>query len=340
MANVSPAGAPGGSTAYSTLTALGVTGYGPVLGLNPLPAAGSAAAFFFANNNALANALYGSVNRISELPGLRRYNEADRTRDKVRSTLSWQASDALSLQGGVDVNRDTYGHSVYGLLNARGWSANLDAGYAAGESTLLGAWLTFEDQRSTSAGNSYTANSTAANVNGFTAIQGGCFSTIVLRNASNKVDPCLNWMSTLHDQVTTLGLSATRRDLVGGKLELSGGLSFSSARTASDIAGGNYVNNPLAVAGAAPGTVAAYFVSAQPLPDVTTRTVEARIGARWKLDEARSLRLGYRWQHLTSTDWAYDGLQPGGLAGVLPSYQQAPSYSVHTLSVAYLLSFR
>jgi MtrB/PioB family decaheme-associated outer membrane protein len=340
MANVSPTGAPGGSTAYSTLTALGVTGYGPVLGLNPLPTAGSAAAFFFANNNALSNSLYANQNRISELPGMRRYNEADRTRDKLRSSLSWQASEALSLQGGIDVNRDKYGNSVYGLQNARGWSANFDAGYAVAESTLLGAWFTFEDQRSTSAGNSYTANSATANVNGFTAIQGGCFATIALRNASNKVDPCLNWTSTMHDRVATLGLNATQRDLVGGKLELSGGLSYSSARTASDIAGSNYVNNPLAVAGAAAGTVAAYFIAAQPLPDVTTKTVEARLAARWKLDESRSLRLGYLYQHLSSSDWAYDGLQFGGLAGVLPTLQQAPSYTVHTVSVAYIFNFR
>ena len=118
-ANLSPTGAPGGSTAYGTLTSLGLTGYGPILGLNPAAAAGSAQAFFFPLNNALANALYGNVNRISELPGMRRYNMADRDRAKARSTLTWQPDDTMSLQAGLDLNNDRYSNSVYGLQAPR-----------------------------------------------------------------------------------------------------------------------------------------------------------------------------------------------------------------------------
>jgi hypothetical protein len=322
------------------MTGLGYSGYGPVLGLNPLPTAGTAAAFFFANNNALANGLYANQNRISELIGMRRYNMADRTRDKLRSSLSWQAAEAFTLQAGVDVNRDNYAHSVYGLQNAKGWAANLDASYAASETFTLGAYATFEDQRSRSAGNTYTANSTAANVAGFTAISGGCFSTIALRNASNKIDPCLDWTAENRDRVTTLGLAATKKSLMGGKLDLNGGLSLSDARTSNNTNGGNYANNPLAVAGAAAGTTAAFYIAATPLPDITTKTVELRAGARWRFDESRSLRVGYLYQHMRSTDWGYDGLQAGGLAGVLPTFEQAPSYTVHTVSLAYLYSFR
>jgi hypothetical protein len=340
MANVSPTGAPNGSTAYGTMTALGVTGYGPVLGLNPLPATGSAAAFFFANNNALANGLYANQNRISELPGMRRYNMADRTRDKVRSSLNWQASDAFTLQAAVDFNRDDYSHSVYGLQSAKGWSGTLDGSYAAGENLALSAFATREDQRSTSAGNSYTANSTAANVNGFTAISGGCYSTIALRNANNKIDPCLNWTTDNRDRVTTLGLAINQKKLIGGKLDLSGSVSYSDARTGNATAGGNYANNPLAVTGAAAGTTAAFFIAATPLPDITTRTAEIRLGARWRLDEDRAVRLGYLYQHMRSSDWAYDGLQLGGLAGVLPTMEQAPAFTVHTVSVSYAVSFR
>jgi MtrB/PioB family decaheme-associated outer membrane protein len=340
MANVSPTGAPGGSTAYGTMTSLGYSGYGPVLGLNPLPATGSAAAFFFANNNALANALYANQNRISELVGMRRYNMADRTRDKLRSNLSWQAAEGFTLQAGLDVNRDNYAHSVYGLQNAKGWTANLDASYAASDTFTLAAYATLEDQRSRSAGNSYTANSTAVNVNGFTAITGGCYSTIALRNASNKVDPCLDWTADNRDRVTTLGLAATKKGLAGGKLDLNGGFSLSDARSTNVTNGGNYANNPLAVAGAPAGTVAAFYIAATPLPDVTTKTVELRAGARYRLDEKRSVRVGYLYQHMRASDWAYDGLQTGGLAGVLPTFEQAPTYTVHTVSVAYLYSFR
>jgi MtrB/PioB family decaheme-associated outer membrane protein len=340
MANVSPTGAPGGSTAYGTLVQLGVTGYGPVLGLNPLPTAGSPAAFFFANNNALSNSLYANANRISELPGMRRYNMADRKRDKLRSSLTWQAADALSLQAGLDLNSDDYTHSVYGLQKARGWTANLDGSWAVAENTSLAAYLTFEDQHTTSAGNSYTANSTATAVNGFTAISGGCYATIALRNANNKIDPCLDWKAENRDRVSTFGLAATQKNLAGGKLDLNGGLSVTSARTANDTIGGNYANNPLAVTGAAAGTVASYYIAATPLPDITTRTVELRAGLRWRFDDTRALRVGYLYQHMRSVDWAYDGLQAGGLAGVLPTFEQAPSYTVHTVTLSYLVSFQ
>jgi MtrB/PioB family decaheme-associated outer membrane protein len=344
MANVSPTGAPVvngvGSTAYSTLLALGVNGYGPVSGLNPLPATGSAAAFFFANNNALSNALYGNQNRISELPGMRRYNMADRTRDKLRSSLSWQANDTLSLQASFDMNRDNYAHSVYGLQNAKGYSTSLDASYAASEDFSVGLYATFEAQKSRSAGNTYTANSTATSVSGFTAISGGCYATIALRNASNKVDACLDWTADNRDRVSTFGLALTRKNLAGGKLDVNGGLTVSDARTSNTNTGGNYANNPLAVAGAPVGTVAAYYIAATPFPDVTTRTTELRLGVKWRLDDARALRVGYLYQTMRSSDWAYDGLQFGGLAGVLPTLEQAPRYTVQTVGLSFIYSFR
>jgi MtrB/PioB family decaheme-associated outer membrane protein len=339
-ANLSPTGAPGGSTAYGTMLALGVTGYGPVLGLNPLPTAGSAAAFFFANNNALSNSLYANANRISELPGMRRYNMADRTRDKVRGALDWQATEALSLQASLDFNNDNYSHSVYGLQKARSWAFNLDGTLALGEDTDFTAYLSHEDQRGRSAGNSYTANSTAANVGGFTAITGGCFATIALRNASNKVDPCLNWTADMRDQVDTLGFAFTQKGLLQHKLELRAGLNYTRARSTNDVAGGSYANNPFAVTGAPAGTVAALFINATPLPLVSTRTAELKLDARYAYSESTQIRIGYAYQRLRSTDWAYDGMQLGGLAGVLPSMETAPNYKQQLLGVSLIYSIR
>lgn len=338
-ANWSPTGAPNGSTAYGTMLANGWTGYGPVSGLNPLPTPGTAAAFFFANNNALSNALYGSQNRISELPGMRRYNMADRTRDKVRSALDWQATDKLSVTAGVDYNRDEYGQSVYGLKRAQSLAVNLDASYAFSETAKVTGFVTHEDQRSTADGNSYTANSTATAVNTFTAIVGGCFSTIALRNASNKVDPCLNWDARMRDLVNTFGASFQQKNLLGGKLDLNAGVSVSRASSSNNLAGGNYVNNPLAVTGAPAGTTAAYYVAATPLPLVKTNTLDFKVSGKYALSSASAVRLGYRYQHMTSNDWSYDGLQFGGLSGVLPTNELAPNYSVHTFVASYIYTF-
>lgn len=339
-AALSPTGAPGGATAYGTMLALGLTGYGPILGLNPLPKAGSAAAFFFANNNALSNALYGNQNRISELPGMRRFNMADRQRDKLRLSADWQAAESLSVQFGYEFNDDHYSHSVYGLQRARNQALNLDASYAFSDEASVSLFASHEQQRNLSAGNSYTANSTATNVGGFTAISGGCYATIALRNASNKVDACLNWQADMQDRVDTFGAAYTRKGMLGGKLEISSSLAASRARSTNDPSGGNYVNNPLAVAGAPAGTTAAYFVAASSLPVVVTRTLDLSLAGRYALSKVSSVRVGYRYQHMTSSDWAYDGLQYGGLAGVLPTNELAPNYTVHTVNVAYTHSFR
>jgi hypothetical protein len=42
---------------------------------------------------------------------------------------------------------------------------------------------------------------------------------------------------------------------------------------------------------------------------------------------------------MKSTDYAYDGMQYGTLATVLPTNQQAPDYLVQSLGAAYIYSF-
>ena len=77
-----------------------------------------------------------------------------------------------------------------------------------------------------------------------------------------------------------------------------------------------------------------------PLPVVTTDTVEFKVAGRYALSKDSAVRIGYRYQHMTSTDWSLDGLQIGGLAGVLPTNEAAPNYTVHTVTVSYQYSFR
>ena len=335
FANVVPAGAT--QSAYQYLLANGLTGYGPQAGYAVTT---GAANLFTPNNNALANAEYANQNRISELPGMRRYNMADRNRDKLRAALNWQASEKWSLQGGLEANNDDYFNSTYGLKSGDGWALNLDTTYSPSEKFVTTAYWSHEEQRQQIAGNSYTANSAATNVGGFTAISGGCFQTIAARNASNKVDPCLNWSSDMRDRLDTLGMSFQQKGLLKDKLDLSGDLTWSRALTDNYANGGNYVNNPLAVAGAAAGTVAAFYVSAADLPTVATTTLALRLTGRYAIDKAQSVRLGYGFARMKSNDYAYQGMQPGGLTGVLPSYEVAPVYVVHTIAVSYLYSFQ
>ena len=338
-ANVSPTGAPGGSTAYGTLLSTGWTGYGPISGLNPPAAAGSAAAFFFPLNNVLLNTLYGHRNRISELPGMRRFDMADRVRDKLRTSIDWHASERISVQAGVDYNRDDYAKSVYGLRDGKSLAVNLDATWTLSESASLDAFATHEDLRTEANGNTYTANSAATSVNGATAVVGGCASTFATLAANYKIDSCLDWRSNMRDRVDTFGATFRDTHLMGGRLEVDGTLAVSLARSTNDMHGGNYANNPLAVAGAPAGTVAAYYVPATPLPLVKTNTIDLHLSGKYALSKASAVRLGYRFQHMVSSDWAYQGLQVGSINTVLPTNEQAPRYTVHTIAVSYVYLF-
>lgn len=344
MANVIPTGAT--ASAYATMLALGFNGYGPVLGLNPIPTGNQQ--FFFPNNNALKNNAggYQNQNRISELLGMRRFNMADRDRNKLMSSVNWQATDKLSLQAGLNWSKDDYGNSDYGLTDGRNWSLNLDGTFAVNENLSFNAFYSHEDQQSRSAGNTYTANSSTALAAAANTLSGGCYANINTRNANNKIDPCLNWSTDMQDKVDTLGISFKRDKLLAGKLDLAGDLVFTWARTDIGVNGGNYANNPYnrttAPIGvpASNGPFAAFYIPATDLPTVTTRTVAIQLSGKYIVSKASSVWAGYNFQHMSSSDYAYDGMQPGGLAGVLPSYEKAPSYNVHTIGVSYIYSFQ
>lgn len=336
MARVSPSTATGGASAYSFMLANGWNGFGPLAGY---AATTGNMNLFFPLNNALANATYSNQNRISELPGMRRYNMADRRRTRSRVDMEWQATERLSLHSDLDYTRDAYADSVYGLLNSRDWALNLEGTYNPGENLAVTLFYTHEDQRSNSAGNTYTANSAAANVNGFTAISGGCFATIALRNASNKIDPCLNWSTDMNNRVNVTGLSVERKNLLGQKLSIAGDLVSTHATTNYDVSGGNYANNPLAVAGAPAGTIAAFYIPTRQLPFVTTDDTQLRVRADYALGAGQKLRIAYWYAQLSAHDYAYDGMQFGSLSGVLPTLEKAPRYVEHIVAVSYARQF-
>lgn len=332
MANFSPSTATGGMTAYSFMFANGWTAFGPAAGV--LATTGNANVFF-PLNNVMANGSYANQNRISELLGMRRYNMADRDRQKLRAEVAWQPVERLSLQANAGYSIDDYGSSRYGLLDAHDFAMNLEGTFAASETLAFTAFFTYEDLRARTAGNTYTANSTAANVNGFTAVSGGCFATIALRNASNKIDPCLNWEADMRDRTDVMGLTIDKKGLMAGKLDLGFDVTVTRSRSTNGVSGGNYANNPLAVAGAPVGTIAAYYIRAAALPVVTAKTTEAKLKASYALNDASKLNFAWVYADLRTQDWAYDGMQFGGLAGVLPSLEQSPSYIVQVVAVSY-----
>ena len=326
-------------TALQYMIANGLTGYGPLAGFAP-PYTGNA--LIYGNNGGIIpQALYGSRNNINELPGMRRFNMADRNRDKVRSMVNWEASEKLSFQAGVDYNKDDYANSVYGLKSAQSYALNFEGTFVAGDDLTASLFYTYEDIRSKTAGDAYGANSATANVNGFTAIDPNvCYGTIAARNANGKQDPCLNWSTDMRDKVDTLGVALRKGGLMGGRLRLGADLTYTRQVTDIGVNGGSYVNNPFALSGAPAGTVAAFFIAAQNLPTVKVESTTLRLNGQYLIDKRSAVGVIYIYGHMKSMDWAYQGMQFGSGTNYLPTNEQAPNYNVNVVAVSYNFRFR
>jgi MtrB/PioB family decaheme-associated outer membrane protein len=342
FAGVSPASATGGATAVSFMNANGWNGWGPPLGF---AATTGNMNVFFPGNSALANAQYANNNRISELRGLRRYWVADRDRDQIRSSLAWQAGESYSFQGGVNFNRDDYPGSTYGLQNAKGWTADIDAAYMPSDTLSADVFYTYERQAGVSAGNTYTANSNAATIAngqpGAIFLAGNAcdsFATLQERNNHNKLDPCLNWSSDTRDRVHTVGFDLTKKV---GIVAFTGMLTLARAQSTDNVSGGNWANNVLNGAGGPPTTIAAYFIPAAPLPVVTSNTAEFRAAGTVPIAKSRSLKISYAYLQMSSSDWMYEGMSTGAgtLSGVLPTNEQPFKYKVSVFGFSYVMSF-
>lgn len=349
-ANVVPtlgAGVGATQSAYAFMTANGLTGFGPLAGLPTTPLTGNAA-IYTPNNNIIPQGLYGSRNNINELIGLRRFNMADRNRDKVRTSLNWQANEAFSLQASFDYDNDNYQNSVYGLQSAKGRTLNLEGAYDVSEDLSTSVFYTNEDKTSNNAGDAYGANAplTASNVfvgnAGNTAISPVvCYATIAGKVRDAKVDPCLQWSNQMHDKVDTLGWTFKKKGLMAGKLDLTAAVIWTRARTDIDVTGGSYVANPQAALASVvqPGGIANYYIAASAFPTVTTDTSEVRVTGRYAMDKKSAVRISYGYAQTKAVDWSYDGYQFGTGTNYLPTNEQSPNYVVQTLGIAYIFSF-
>ena len=342
MANNIPAG--GATTSlYAFLQKTGLTGFGPVAGLPTTPLTGDAA-IYTPNNNTVPQALYGTRNILNEIPGFRRYYVADRDRNHAHAEFDWNAKDKFSLQGTGEFDDDNYPNTKLGLKRRTWWASTFDASYTASEDLVADVFYTYDNQRHFSAGDAYGTNSTATfqGQAGNTVTQ-GCFPTLAARNASAKIDPCLNFVKNDRDKIDTAGFTLRRKNLAAGKLELASEVMYTRARTRNAAVGGSYVNNPLALAAPAPplpsGTPAVFFISAADYPLIRNDQISVVPSATYSISKSASLQGFYWYQRLMSSDWAYQGLQYGTKTNFLPTSEVAPSYEVHVAGLSLTWTF-
>jgi hypothetical protein len=126
---------------------------------------------------------------------------------------------------------------------------------------------------------------------------------------------------------------------MGGRLRLGADLTYARQQTDIGVNGGSYVNNPLAVTGAPAGTIAAFFIAAQNLPTVTVKTTTVRLNAQYQIDKVSAIGAIYIYERLSSTDWAYNGMQFGSGTNYIPTNEQVPNYNVNVIGVSYTYRF-
>jgi MtrB/PioB family decaheme-associated outer membrane protein len=345
-ANVVPtlgAGVGATTSAYQYMVANGLTGFGPNTGY---VAETGQAAIFSPNGNIVPQALYGSRNNINELIGMRRFNMADRNRDKLRASLAWQANEKLNVQASADYLDDRYSHSVFGLKGSRGGSLNFEGTYQASEDLTASAFYTYEDRTTKSAGDAYGSNNNGLAGNSFVGNAANtnvspvvCYGTISDKNVNAKVDPCLKWDNSMHDKVDTLGFTLAKKGFISRKIDIAASLVFTQARTTVNVNGGSYVANPLAAAGAQPGGIGNYYIFASSLPTVKTDTAELVLDGRYAIDNKSAIRVRYIYARMKAVDWAYDGMQFGTGTNYLPTNEQAPNFRAQAIGVSYIYKF-
>jgi hypothetical protein len=81
---------------------------------------------------------------LRNLPALRKYDQADVSRDRLRFNTNVYPIDNLVLGGSFVYGRDRYKDSPYGLIGNKYYSFSLDAGYALTDRMDLNAYYVFE----------------------------------------------------------------------------------------------------------------------------------------------------------------------------------------------------
>ena len=98
---------------------------------------------------------------LNDLPQMRKYDQADLTRDRYQVQATVYPTQALALTGALTFGRDDFKDSPYGLLEDNHLIASFDTDYAVNERTSLNMFYAFETynnkQRGSDAGADWTA---------------------------------------------------------------------------------------------------------------------------------------------------------------------------------------
>ena len=249
----------------------------------------------------------------TEFVGFRPVFEASRTQDIVKANLSWQMSEQLSLGVNGKYSQDKYPDSVFGMQDGSTSSLNLDANYAYSDNGSVSAYVSWQERN---AANRLTNTGSKSPLVAATAYA-------PYRDIQKDVD-------------NTIGLNLTQKGLMGGKLTMSGDLSYSLVTTDQSVEDAGYDATKASTAKCGLSNV--LFCGAY--PQVRNELIQFKLIGSYAVDKKSQVAVSYVYQKLSSNDYLYNGYQYGYTPSAqLPSNEVTPNYEVNMLGVSYVYNF-
>lgn len=132
-------------------------------------------------------------------------------------------------------------------------------------------------------------------------------------------DPTRRWSADTRDLVNTVGTRIEWKG-VADLFDVDLDYSYSRAVTSFDLSGGTATDTT-------------------PLPDLTSNLHSLGISASYHLQENASLRFGYRFETLSTDDFALDDVNVNTVGLVLGLGENSPDYSAHVVAVSFSYQF-
>ena len=250
-------------------------------------------------------------------PGFASLPYASRKQDLFKAGINWQATEKFDLGLEGRYASDKYFESTLGIRDGQTTGANLDATYTFSEDASISAYVSWQDnKRNMSIG---AAGGTPAAVNAATSY-------------ARLVAPTNIWTNKLTEDGQAAGI-ATKHRLMGGRLELTGDLSYSFDKS-------RYSTQAPYTSGATLCSLPTVLTCGD-LPEITSRITALKITGIYAIDKSSKISVGYMYQKLQSEDYQYNWFQLGytGTRG-MPTNQQAPNYSVNVIAASYIYNFK
>jgi MtrB/PioB family decaheme-associated outer membrane protein len=245
-------------------------------------------------------------------PGYFAVPYAARKQELIKAGAHWQATDRLEFGLEGRYAKDKYSDSVLGVQDGHTSGVNLDATLSYSETSSVSAYVSWQEAER------------AMRIGGTGA---GALNTAA--SYALLVAPTNIWSNQLNEDGYTVGVN-TRHNLMGGKLEITGDLSYSIDKSTY----GTQVPY-LATCGASA------TLTCGTLPDIKSELLTLKIAGIYSLSKHSKVSLGYIYQKLKSDDYFYNWYQYGytGFRG-MPTNQTAPNYEVNVIAASYVHSFK